>query len=39
MPYGQIFEHADWRKSSYSGVQSDCLEIADGLPDPTPVRD
>ncbi|MFF4156578.1 DUF397 domain-containing protein [Streptomyces sp. NPDC001678] len=30
---------APWRKSSYSGVQSDCLEIADDLPDLTPVRD
>lgn len=28
-----------WRKSSHSGVQSDCLETADGLPALTPVRD
>ncbi|MDT0453279.1 DUF397 domain-containing protein [Streptomyces hesseae] len=38
-PYNQVFEHTGWRKSSYSGVQSDCIEIADGLPALTPVRD
>lgn len=30
-----------WRKSTYSGGQGECLEIADGLPpcSPVPVRD
>ncbi|GAB3109028.1 hypothetical protein GCM10027160_07760 [Streptomyces calidiresistens] len=29
-----------WRKSSYSGVDnSDCLEVADGVPGVVPVRD
>lgn len=30
-----------WRKSTYSGGQDECLEIADGLPtgSPVPVRD
>ncbi|WP_394297192.1 DUF397 domain-containing protein [Streptomyces rimosus] len=30
-----------WRKSSYSGGQDECLEIADGLPtgSSVPVRD
>ncbi|MFF5129231.1 DUF397 domain-containing protein [Streptomyces syringium] len=31
--------HAMWRKSSHSGVQTDCIEIADGYPGLTPVRD
>ncbi|KND36883.1 DUF397 domain-containing protein [Streptomyces acidiscabies] len=29
-----------WRKSTYSGpVSDDCLEVADGHPELTPVRD
>ncbi|MEU7225880.1 DUF397 domain-containing protein [Streptomyces chrestomyceticus] len=30
-----------WRKSTYSGGQGECLEIADGLPpcSPVPIRD
>ncbi|MGW7553472.1 DUF397 domain-containing protein [Streptomyces rimosus] len=30
-----------WRKSTHSGGQGECLEIADGLPagSPVPVRD
>ncbi len=28
-----------WRKSSYSGAQSDCVEVADGCPGLLPVRD
>ncbi|MEU2514190.1 DUF397 domain-containing protein [Streptomyces syringium] len=28
-----------WRRSSYCGTQGECLEIADGLPGLTPVRD
>ncbi|MFH8556571.1 DUF397 domain-containing protein [Streptomyces celluloflavus] len=28
-----------WRKSSYSETGGDCVEIADGLPGVTPVRD
>lgn len=31
--------HALWRKSSHSGVQTDCIEIADAHPDLVPVRD
>ncbi|MFE4358948.1 DUF397 domain-containing protein [Kitasatospora xanthocidica] len=29
----------EWRKSSYSGAQSDCVEVAVGLPGAVPVRD
>ncbi|MDH6579824.1 DUF397 domain-containing protein [Kitasatospora sp. MAP5-34] len=29
----------EWRKSSFSGAQSDCVEIADGVPGVVPVRD
>ncbi|MFF7455975.1 DUF397 domain-containing protein [Kitasatospora sp. NPDC008115] len=28
-----------WRKSSYSGAQSDCVEVAVGLSGAVPVRD
>ncbi|MGW6919250.1 DUF397 domain-containing protein [Kitasatospora sp. NPDC054939] len=28
-----------WRKSSYSGAQSNCVEIAVGVPAAVPVRD
>lgn len=30
-----------WRKSTYSGGQGECLEVADGLPagSPVPIRD
>nr|WP_109284028.1 DUF397 domain-containing protein [Streptomyces orinoci] len=28
-----------WRKSSYSGLENDCLEVADGVPGIVPVRD
>ncbi|MFE9425554.1 DUF397 domain-containing protein [Kitasatospora sp. NPDC006697] len=28
-----------WRKSSYSGAQSECVEVADGVPGIVPVRD
>ncbi|MFD4904779.1 DUF397 domain-containing protein [Kitasatospora purpeofusca] len=28
-----------WRKSSYSNGQGDCIEVADGLSDIVPVRD
>ncbi|MFJ8429941.1 DUF397 domain-containing protein [Kitasatospora sp. NPDC094019] len=28
-----------WRKSSYSNGQGDCIEVADELPDIVPIRD
>ncbi|MEU2873453.1 DUF397 domain-containing protein [Streptomyces olivoreticuli] len=30
---------ARWRKSSYSGLENDCIEVADGFPGLVPVRD
>ncbi|MFF3596290.1 DUF397 domain-containing protein [Kitasatospora indigofera] len=30
---------APWRKSTHSGGQNGCVEVADGYPDVTPVRD
>ena len=30
---------AVWRKSSFSGNQGNCIEVADGFPGVTPVRD
>jgi uncharacterized protein DUF397 len=30
---------ASWRKSSYSGQSSNCIEVADGLPGGIGVRD
>jgi hypothetical protein len=30
---------ATWRKSTYSGAQGDCVEVADGVPGAIPVRD
>ncbi|MGP2437211.1 DUF397 domain-containing protein [Streptomyces sp. JW3] len=30
---------AQWRKSSYSGGQGDCVEVADNFPALAPVRD
>ena len=30
---------ATWRKSTYSGAQGDCVEVADGIVDAVPVRD
>ncbi|MFF4218865.1 DUF397 domain-containing protein [Streptomyces nondiastaticus] len=30
---------ANWRKSSYSGHQTDCVQIADGIVGAVPVRD
>ncbi|WP_116211001.1 DUF397 domain-containing protein [Streptomyces olivoreticuli] len=32
-------DNAVWRKSTYSGHQSDCVQVADGLPDLIPLRD
>ncbi|MFF2652458.1 DUF397 domain-containing protein [Streptomyces sp. NPDC058045] len=31
--------NAVWRKSSYSGGNNQCVEVADGFPDVMPVRD
>jgi hypothetical protein len=28
-----------WRKSTFSGAQSECVEVADGHPGAVPVRD
>ncbi|MEV5379455.1 DUF397 domain-containing protein [Streptomyces nondiastaticus] len=28
-----------WRKSTYSGHQGDCIQVADGIADAVPVRD
>ncbi|TWF96545.1 DUF397 domain-containing protein [Kitasatospora viridis] len=28
-----------WRKSTFSGAQSECVEVADGIPGTVPVRD
>ncbi len=30
---------ARWRKSSYSGLENDCVEVADGSPGSVAVRD
>ncbi|MFE1308042.1 DUF397 domain-containing protein [Streptomyces sp. NPDC058755] len=30
---------AIWRKSSYSGGQGDCVELADNIPALAPIRD
>ncbi|MGX1514260.1 DUF397 domain-containing protein [Streptomyces collinus] len=30
---------AVWRRSSYSGGQGDCVEVADNIPTLVPVRD
>ncbi|MEV6973591.1 DUF397 domain-containing protein [Kitasatospora sp. NPDC093806] len=35
----QGIDSAQWRKSTYSNGQGDCIEIADGLADIVPVRD
>nr|BFD95841.1 hypothetical protein KitaXyl93_72010 [Kitasatospora sp. Xyl93] len=31
--------HAGWRKSTYSGGQNGCVEVADGFAGVMPVRD
>lgn len=33
------FSNAAWRKSSYSGGETQCIEVADGFPGVIPVRD
>ncbi|MFD8323764.1 DUF397 domain-containing protein [Kitasatospora purpeofusca] len=37
----QTFDHsaATWRKSTYSGGDNECIEVADGAPGVFPVRD
>ncbi|WP_405359530.1 DUF397 domain-containing protein [Kitasatospora sp. NBC_00085] len=30
---------AQWRKSTYSNGQGDCIEVVDGIPGAVPVRD
>ena len=30
---------AQWRKSTFSGTDADCIEVADGFPGIVPVRD
>ncbi|MFD0275515.1 DUF397 domain-containing protein [Kitasatospora sp. NPDC127111] len=32
-------EGLEWRKSSYSGAQSECVEVASGVTGVVPVRD
>jgi len=32
-------DQAAWRKSTFSGNQGNCLEVADGFPGVMPVRD
>ncbi|MFF2146846.1 DUF397 domain-containing protein [Kitasatospora sp. NPDC058190] len=36
-PYGA--EGLEWRKSSFSGAQSECVEMASGVTGVVPVRD
>ncbi|MFJ9844149.1 DUF397 domain-containing protein [Kitasatospora sp. NPDC101155] len=36
-PYGA--EGVEWRKSSFSGAQSECVEMASGVTGVVPVRD
>ncbi|MFE9096084.1 DUF397 domain-containing protein [Streptomyces sp. NPDC007264] len=38
-PASEGADAAIWRRSSYSGGQGDCLEVADGCPALVPVRD
>ncbi|GAA1386623.1 hypothetical protein GCM10009639_10620 [Kitasatospora putterlickiae] len=37
----QPFDHsvARWRKSTFSGPDNECIEVADGVPGVLPVRD
>lgn len=34
-----VIAEAAWQKSSYSGGQGNCVEVADGIPGAIPVRD
>jgi hypothetical protein len=33
------FQNVQWHKSSYSGMQNDCVEVGHGLHSAVPVRD
>ncbi|MFE4974683.1 DUF397 domain-containing protein [Kitasatospora sp. NPDC056651] len=39
VPQGAAAADLIWRKSSFSGAQSNCVEIATGVTDVVPVRD
>ncbi|MFE7562585.1 DUF397 domain-containing protein [Kitasatospora sp. NPDC057500] len=39
IPQGSATADLKWRKSSYSGAQSNCVEVAGGVADAVPVRD
>ncbi|WP_395294429.1 DUF397 domain-containing protein [Kitasatospora hibisci] len=39
IPEGAAAADVSWRKSSYSGAQSNCVEIAVGVSGVVPVRD
>lgn len=36
---GVDLSHITWRRSSYSGNQGNCVEVADNVPGLAPVRD
>ena len=38
-PSANLLDHADWRKSSFSGTQGNCVEVATNVPVAVAVRD